>query len=294
MTVEIGIGLPNAVTGVTAPELTEWARRAEDAGFSCLASIDRLVYPSFESLVTLAAVSAVTNRIRLTTAIVVGPLRETTLLAKQLATLDRMSGGRVVAGMAVGEMAADFDACGVPMRERGARLEKQLAELAHIWRTEAVGPASTRPGGPSVVLGGHAPAALARVVRHADGWIGGGTSTAVFRGLAKSITAAWHKQGRPGKPHLSACVFYALGDRGADDVAGYFRDYYGFPGGYDVLVGRGVAASPAEIRSLVEQYGAAGCDELIFMPCASDPGQVNLLTDAVHETAVGAGTSALG
>jgi alkanesulfonate monooxygenase SsuD/methylene tetrahydromethanopterin reductase-like flavin-dependent oxidoreductase (luciferase family) len=283
--VDIGIGLPNAVVGVTAPELTEWAGRAEDAGFSCLASIDRLRYPSFESLVTLAAVATTTSRIRLTTAIVVGPLRETTLLAKQLATLDQLSGGRLTVGIAVGEMSADFEACGVPMRGRGTRLEKQLAELADIWRTGAVGPATTRPGGPTVVLGGHAPAALKRVVRHADGWMGGGTSTAVFRGLSKSITAAWRKQGRSGKPHVSACVFYALGERGPDAVAGYFRDYYGFPGGYDQLVGRGVAASPGEVRTLVEQFDKAGCDELIFMPCASDPVQVNLLTDAVHKVA---------
>jgi alkanesulfonate monooxygenase SsuD/methylene tetrahydromethanopterin reductase-like flavin-dependent oxidoreductase (luciferase family) len=201
-----------------------------------------------------------------------------------------MSGGRLATGLAVGEISEDFDACGVPMRERGARLDKQLAELSRIWRTQAVGPATTREGRLSVLLGGHAPAALARVVRHADGWIGGGTPTAVFRGLAASITATWRTAGRPGKPHISACVFYSLGERGPDEVAGYFRDYYGFPGGYDRLVGRGVAASPAEIRSLIEQYRAAGCDELIFMPCAPDPGQVDLLTDAVPAVSLGAGT----
>src|SRR4051812_28660618 len=80
---DVGIGLPNAVRGAQGPALVEFARRAEDAGFSTLGTIDRIAYPNHESLVALAAAAAATERIRLLTSILLAPLRPTALLAKQ-------------------------------------------------------------------------------------------------------------------------------------------------------------------------------------------------------------------
>ena len=92
---EIGIGLPNAVRGVEREGIVDWALRAEEAGVSSLGTIDRIVYTNFESLVALAAAGAVTERIRLVTDILLAPLRTNTpLLAKQAATVDRLSRGR--------------------------------------------------------------------------------------------------------------------------------------------------------------------------------------------------------
>src|SRR5207244_6217793 len=117
---DIGIGLPNAVRGVDRRGIVDWAQRAEDAGFSTLGTIDRIVYPNYESLIALAAAAAVTERIGLATDILIAPLRRSTaLLAKQAATIDNLSGGRMVLGLAVGGRADDFDAVGADFHTRG-------------------------------------------------------------------------------------------------------------------------------------------------------------------------------
>src|SRR5512132_864426 len=111
---DIGIGLPNAVPRVDRAGIVEWARRAEQAGFSSLGTIDRIVYPNYESLIALAAAAAVTERIRLATDILIAPLRSNTaLLAKQAATIDQLSRGRLVLGLAPGGRQDDYEVSGL-------------------------------------------------------------------------------------------------------------------------------------------------------------------------------------
>src|SRR3954464_14445494 len=90
---EIGIGIPNSVRGTTGPQLLEWAQRAEAAGFSTLATIGRVVYPSYEELTVFAAAGAVTRRIRFLTNVLIAPARSTVELAKQAATVQELTGG---------------------------------------------------------------------------------------------------------------------------------------------------------------------------------------------------------
>src|SRR4051794_7293616 len=99
---DIAIGLPATIPGVDRESNLEWARRAEARGFSSLGTIDRITYPNLESLMALAAAAAVTERIRLATTILLAPTRETAVFAKQAATLDVISNGRVTLGLAPG------------------------------------------------------------------------------------------------------------------------------------------------------------------------------------------------
>ncbi|HEX7293053.1 MAG TPA: LLM class flavin-dependent oxidoreductase, partial [Solirubrobacterales bacterium] len=107
---DVGIGLPSAVTGTSGAELVEWARRAEARGFSTLGTIDRLVFSNYEPLTALAAAAAVTERIGLTTAVLLAPLRvNAAALAKQALSVHALSGGRLTLGVGLGARDDDYE-----------------------------------------------------------------------------------------------------------------------------------------------------------------------------------------
>src|SRR3712207_2134836 len=126
---EIGIGIPNSVRGTTGAQLLEWARRADAAGFSTLASIGAVSYPSYEELTVFAAAGAITERIRFLTNVLIAPARSTAELAKQAATVDQLTGGRLTLGLGVGWREADFTLTGREFAERGTEFDALLRDL---------------------------------------------------------------------------------------------------------------------------------------------------------------------
>src|SRR3954469_14693391 len=202
---DIGIGLPNTVLGVDRRGIVDWAREAEDAGFASLGTIDRIAYDNYDSLISLAAAAAVTERIRLTTDILIAPLRSAAMLAKQSATIDQLSGGRLVLGLAVGGRPDDFEAVGVDFHSRGKIFERQLEEMARAWRGDSkVGPPAANGERPQLLIGGQSDIALRRAAKHADGWtMGGGTPDALREAIPK-LREAWQDAGRAGDPRVMA------------------------------------------------------------------------------------------
>jgi alkanesulfonate monooxygenase SsuD/methylene tetrahydromethanopterin reductase-like flavin-dependent oxidoreductase (luciferase family) len=276
---DIGIGLPNAVPRVDRAGIVEWARRAEEAGFSSLGTIDRVVHGNYESLIALAAAAAVTERIRLMTDILIAPLRaNTALLAKQTATLNHLSGGRVVLGLAVGGRPDDYEASGVDFHSRGRIFDRQLEELARHWSgASGVGPAS-RPG---VLIGGGSDAAIRRAARHGDGWTMGGAPPEAFPAALAKLSEAWQAEGRAGTPRTAALFYFALGDDAEAQARAALGEYYGFLGEYVEQVIAGAAKDEDAIRARIAAFDEAGCDEVICFPTSPDPGQVDLLARAV-------------
>lgn len=285
---EVGIGLPATIPGIRPDELLEWARRAEARGFSSLGTIDRIVYGNYEPLIALAAAAAVTERIRLATSILIVPYRfNGALVAKQAATLNELSKGRLVLGVAVGGREDDYEASGVDIHTRGRRFEEMLDLWKRIWAGERFGTAGPigpqpRNGGPQLIIGGAVDATYTRAARYADGWIMGGGTPDQFRDGAAKVDAAWQAAGRKDAPRKLALAYFALGDGAKDAARGYLTDYYANLGG-DVadMIADGAATDPATVAGYVAAFADAGCDELILFPSNPDPDQVDLLADAI-------------
>jgi len=282
--VDIGIGLPNAVRGVGRDGIVDWARRAEAAGFSSLGTIDRIAYPNYESLIALAAAAAVTERIRLVTDIMIAPLRSSTaLLAKQSATIDHLSGGRLVLGLAPGGREDDYTLSGVDFHRRGRLFDEQLEALPRLWAGEGgLGPAPASAGGrPGLLVGGNNERAFARAARHADGWTAGGGGPDAFAGAREKVLAAWKAAGRDGAPRTVALFYFALGDDPEGAARASLGDYYSFLGEYADMIVQGTVKDADGLRSILAAYEQAGADEVICFPASADPAQVDLLAAAV-------------
>ena len=126
----IAIGLPSRVASASGAAMLEWITRAERGPFSSVVVTDRVVSQALEPLSVLALAAGATQRIRLMTSVVIGPTRETTLLARQAATIDVLSGGRLTLGLGIGVRENDYLATGFDFHRRGRRAEEQFQSCA--------------------------------------------------------------------------------------------------------------------------------------------------------------------
>jgi alkanesulfonate monooxygenase SsuD/methylene tetrahydromethanopterin reductase-like flavin-dependent oxidoreductase (luciferase family) len=278
---QVGIGLPNTTPGADRDLLINWARQADEGPFSTLGVLDRLVYDSYDPLTVLVAAAAVTQRIRLATTIVISPLRNTALLAKEAASIDALSGGRLTLGLAVGARPDDYTAAGVDYPVRGKRLTEQLAALRAQWEDEAFGPRPVQPHGPELLVGGGSDQTFARMVRYADGYVHSGGPPKTFVRAAEKARAAWLDAGRPGQPRLWAMGYYALGEDAAEAGANYLRDYYAFTGPFAEKIATGLLATPQAIAQFMRGYADAGCDELVLFPTVPELSQLERLAEVI-------------
>lgn len=275
----VGAGLPTTTPRDDPAVLLDWARDAEAGPFTSLGVVDRVVYDSHDPLTTLAAAAAVTERVRLVTMIAIAPIRNATILAKQAASIDALSGGRLVLGLSLGAREDDYLATGAAWRDRGRSFDRQLARIREVWEDPAIGPhGGTQDGPPLLVGGGSAPAFL-RAARFADGYVHGGGPPRAFESAASHARSAWVDAGRPGEPQLWGQSYFTLTDPDAGDA--YLRDYYAFTGAFAERIAADLLTSPEAVQDRVRGYRDAGCRELVLLPATSDPSELSRLAEAV-------------
>jgi probable F420-dependent oxidoreductase len=205
----------------------EVARHAEAAGFESVWTGEHVALPDppppgfsispatpfLDTAVALTLVATHTTTIKLGTGIIVLPLRNPVILAKELASVDVISGGRLIAGFAGGYVAGEFAATGVPLAERGERMDEYLGALRALWSMDAPAyegrfvsfrgidaqPRPVQRPAPPVVVGGEAPAALRRAVTTGDGWYGFGLDLPQARGLVDDLRKLGEEVPRPAE-----------------------------------------------------------------------------------------------
>ncbi len=287
--VKVGIGLPGNVPGARGDAILEWARRADAGPFSSLGVIDRLVYDNYEPLVMLSAAAGATGRVRLLTCVLLAPLRNPGVLAKQAASLDAISGGRLTLGVGVGRRPDDYKIAPADYERRGRNMARSLTAMRRIWGGEVMsesgsgpmGPAPVSAGGPEVLIGAGSPQAVRRVGKHADGFIAAAGNAASVELLYRQAVDSWNEEGRPGRPRLAGVASYALGPGAADKVGGYIRHYYSFLGDAAGQMAQNAISTPEAVRDAIRNMEGIGMDEVVFLPSAADMDQMKRLADII-------------
>jgi alkanesulfonate monooxygenase SsuD/methylene tetrahydromethanopterin reductase-like flavin-dependent oxidoreductase (luciferase family) len=284
---DVGIGLPSTIPGARGDQVLEFARRGEGAGFASLGTVDRLIYPGLEPLVTLAGAAAVTERVPLRTTVLLAPYRlNGALIAKEAASVHVLSGGRLSLGLGLGWRPDDYEASGIPFSERGRKFDEMLEEIERVWSGHEYGVAGgigpdVTDDPPAILLGGNVDVAFQRAARYGRGWIlGGGTPEQLTDGKQK-LEAAWKEAGRNGEPVTMALAYFSLGDSAEEDARSYLGHYYEAMG--EEMANQIIASAATDadtVRGYIQAFTEAGCDELLLFPCSADPKQVDLLAEA--------------
>ena len=290
---QIGLTLPSMIGGLDRTTLLEWCRRIDAGPFSTLAIGERIAYPNAELVVTLSMAAAVTERVRLMTTVVILPMHPAVEIAKQVATLDVVSEGRVVLGVGVGGRDEDYRAMEATFERRHQRLDDQVAVLRRVWSgappyadMAPVGPPPVQPGGPPLYSGALGPKAIARSAQWAEGICGfvldplGEDHWSTFG----RIEQAWSDAGRTEAPRHVTSFWYALGEGGRDRLRDYARGYLGIFGdeAAGFMADLTTAWSADRVLDAFGRLADAGCDELLLVPTSADPDEVDRAAELVR------------
>ena len=294
----IGLLIPSSFGG-TPPSLQEYTsffRTAEELEFDSLWVIDRIFHNIniLDPMTLLACAASVTSRVRLGSAVILFVLRNPVLFAKAAATLDHLSGGRLVLGLSLGGRDQEFEALGIPIAERVGRLREGLSLMRRLWSEDGVtfhgrhyqvDGVSVHPkpaqGDIPVLMGGRAEAVFRRSAR-AEGWVAGG------RGTPQEFAEAWQKvlgyaqaAGRDTESLESAKLSYVTvgEDRQwcIDRLREYTSAYYG---SYDVEEDC-ILGTPEECAEKIQGFLDAGAKTMILGPTWPDRGQITRIAREV-------------
>lgn len=291
---KVGMNLPVMVPGLTRDIVRQWCRRVDAGPYSSIAAGERITFPNPEIMVTLSHAAAWTERVTVGFHVLVPPMHDAVLLAKQVATLDVLSGGRVCLGVGVGAREEDYRAVGATWDSKLlTRMEKGVETMRCVWSgthfienaTRPVEPRPLQPGGPPLLAGVLMPQAIARVAKWADGITGFsfGPSREDVEMRFEGARHAWEQAGRKTKPFLATGFWFALGKNPEEQVASYLERYLGFmgPDAGRALAPNISAKSPATLRDALKMCADLGADEVLLVPTTSDPDEVERAAEVV-------------
>ena len=287
---DFGICLPYMEHDYGRDEILAWCKTIDEGLFSSLSCGERITNYTLEMRAMLSAAAAVTERVTIMPSLYVLPMHSAVWAAKEIATLDVISGGRVRVGVGVGGREVDYQAVGASFKRRHARMDEQVAEMRRIWQGEPafegadeVGPRPVQPGGPPLIAGAMGPKAMRRAAQWADGvyvFSMGGRADEIQR-MLDMATEAWEEAGRDTPPLRIAGFWYSLADQGEEALRDYVRRYLSV---FGEEVGRSVAKTMTcfetdAVKRAAESIQALDCDELIFSPASAGLEEIHRLSE---------------
>lgn len=292
----IGMTLPVTEPGWTREILLEWTKRIEEGPYSSLALGERICFPNPELMTTLGACAVLTERVQLVTTVLILSMHDPVLTAKQLATADVLSGGRLTVGVGTGGRDEDYRATGVSLdQKRISVLESHVETMRKVWAGEIVVPGTLRPvepfpvqaGGPRLLSGAMGPKAMASAARWADGLSGMSISAKAeeVAGAFDLARRAWKEAGRSEEPELNTAIWFAIGDQADEQVSTHLTRYFNWldPAARKGMVGHaGFRGSAQKFRDLVSAIADTGANELLLIPTSINPDEVSRAADLIR------------
>ena len=289
---KIGICLPYMKVGLGREEYLDWFARVDEGPFAAVSCGERIHGPTYDMRVVLAAAAAVTRRVEITPTLYVLPMHSAVRVAKEVATLDILSGGRVnKVCLGYGGRELDYTAVGASFRGRYSRMDRQVVTLRQVWSGQevvegggAIGPEPTRPGGPRLLAGAMGPGSIDRCARWADGlyaWSGNGEREELENAFALAASS-WERADRPA-PYRMGGFWYSLAADAQQRLYDYVHDYLAIAG---PEIARMMAesvhrSSPDAVREALDNAEAAGCEELFLVPVTADLAEVDGIADII-------------
>ena len=290
----ITMGLPTFLPHDRATELS-WYRGIDEGPWDGLAVSDGVTFPNgWAPTVQLAAAAAVTERVKLGTAIAAVTLRNPVLFAKEMATIDLLSGGRLTLGIGIGSQPEDYEVAGVDISQRHQRMDDQVAIMQKVWRHEPlveghypVGPKPPRADGIPLLAGAAGPKALARAAKWASGVIDAGSTIALdgeaLAAQKHRVVEAWQNAGRSKKPYYAAFMYYAAGADKQTQLGDYIAHISHSHGAEHAAQAAAYSTNfgPSFLKDAVAAAKDAGVDELILAPTTADVRELDRTRDAL-------------
>jgi alkanesulfonate monooxygenase len=305
---QFGLAIRNFVGPREVPDvqgLYAYARRAEELGFESLWAWDHILlgvepsFPILDSITTLGAIAARTSRIKLGTGILVLPLRNPVVAAKALGSLDVISGGRLILGVAAGWYAREFDAVGVPFKQRGRRFERNLDILVRLWTQERVTlrvdelnlreavmvPRPAQSPHPPILIGGYVDAVLRRVATSSDGWLTYFYTPEGFSRNWAKVKAFAREAGRDPATLTATNQLAVYVGRSRAETAADMRQWlsteWDTAAWSESTIEHAVHGSPAECIEQLRAHVATGVDRIILIPYRYQPEQVERIAQEI-------------
>lgn len=288
---DVGLAFPQMVPGVDRATVQAWCRAVDDGPFSSLSAGERIAFDNLDGFTLCSAAAALTERVRIGFNVVVAPWHAPALLAKELASIDVLSGGRLDVAVGVGGREQDYRAMGSAPSRRFDRLDATVAELRRLWAGgtavdgQPVGPDPVQDGGPRLLCSGTGPKSLARAARWADGLTGFSLAAdPAEAGRTFALAdAAWIDARRTTAPRHVTGAFVALGPKAAENLHRFAVRYLDVFG-HDVAVAladRMPLCTPEALREFLVGLADVGCDEVVLVPADRDPDQVRRIAEVV-------------